>query len=129
MAEKRVVVPASDAAEQRQHMDLLRRRIDELDEALVRLLSARAACALEIGRAKKLIGLEIYQPAREVQVLAHVQSINPGPLNDAAIKRLFERIIDEARRLEREADVNVNDETARGSAESRADGNERMSKE
>ena len=66
-------------------------------------LSARAACALEIGRQKKRLGLEIYQPSREADVLAHVQQINPGPLNDAAIKRLFERVIDEARRLEREA--------------------------
>ena len=37
-------------------------------------------------------------------MLAHVQQINPGPLNDASMKRLFERIIDEARRLEREAE-------------------------
>jgi chorismate mutase len=127
MAEKRALrtdpgnsadVPPPDAAEmqaRRDHVDGLRRRIDELDEALVRLLSARAACALEVGRAKKLLGLEIYQPSREAEVLAHVQQLNPGPLNDAAIKRLFERIIDEARRLEREADVereaHVNGET------------------
>ena len=86
-------------------VDALRRRIDELDEQLVSLLSARAACALQVGAEKKRLGLEIYQPSREADVLAHVQGINPGPLNDAAIKRLFERIIDEARRLEREADV------------------------
>jgi chorismate mutase len=85
-------------------LDELRRRIDELDEELVRLLSARAACALEIGHEKKIAGLEIYQPSREAEVLGHVQSINPGPLDDGAIKRLFERIIDEARRLERIAD-------------------------
>lgn len=99
MAEER---PVDAAPEARAHIDGLRRRIDELDDALVRLLNARAACALEIGRAKKLLGLEIYQPSREAEVLAHVQRINPGPLNDAAMKRLFERIIDEARRLERE---------------------------
>ena len=45
---------------------------------------------------KKLLGLEIYQPSREREVLAHVQEINPGPLDDGAMKRLFERIIDEA---------------------------------
>ena len=82
----------------------LRRSIDDLDELLVRTLSARAACALEIGRQKKRLGLEIYQPAREAEVLAHVQRINPGPLDDESIKRLFERIIDEARRLERAAE-------------------------
>jgi chorismate mutase len=82
----------------------LRRKIDALDEALVRLLNTRAACALEIGRVKKRAGLPIYQPTRESEVLGHVQSINPGPLDDGAVRRLFERIIDEARRLERIAE-------------------------
>jgi chorismate mutase len=85
-------------------LDDLRREIDRLDERLVELLSARAACALEIGRVKKASGLPVYQPARETEVLAHVQSLNPGPLDDGAMRRLFERIIDEARRLERLAD-------------------------
>lgn len=85
-------------------LDDLRKKIDSFDEALVRLLNARAACALEIGRYKKKLGLAIYQPSREAEVLGHVQSINPGPLDDAAVRRLFERIIDEARRLERVAD-------------------------
>jgi chorismate mutase len=83
------------------HMEDLRRRIDRLDEELVRLLNARAACALEIGRLKHALGLELHQPAREREVLEHVKSINGGPLDPAAITRLFERIIDEARRLER----------------------------
>jgi chorismate mutase len=85
-------------------IESLRKRIDELDEQLVRLLSARAACALEVGRAKKTIGIDIYQPTREAEVLAHVARVNRGPLDDRAIQRLFERIIDEARRLERVAD-------------------------
>jgi len=45
--------------------------------------------------------MEIYQPSREADVLEHVQQINRGPLDDGAIKRVFERVIDEARRLER----------------------------
>lgn len=85
-------------------LDDLRKRIDLLDESLVRLLNARAACALEIGRLKREMGLPIYQPSRETEVLAHVQSLNNGPLDDQVIKRLFERIIDEARHLERIAD-------------------------
>jgi len=85
-------------------LDELRREIDAIDEQLVRLLSERAECALQIGHEKKLAGMEVYQPARETEVLNHVQRINMGPLDDAAMKRLFERIIDEARRLERIAD-------------------------
>ncbi len=94
MAEERLV----------DRLDQLRRRIDALDEELVRLLSARAECALEIGRVKKEAGLDVYQPAREAEVLAHVQHVNGGPLDHSAIRRLFERVIDEARRLERLAD-------------------------
>ena len=85
-------------------LDDLRREIDAIDERLVKLLSERAECALQIGHEKKLAGLEVYHPSREADVLNHVQRINMGPLDDAAMKRLFERIIDEARRLERIAD-------------------------
>jgi chorismate mutase len=85
-------------------IDELRQQIDDIDERLVQLLSARAACALAIGHEKKILGLEVYQPSREAEVLGHVQEINPGPLDNGAMKRLFERIIDEARRLERIAD-------------------------
>ena len=85
-------------------IDDLRQRIDWLDEQLVRLLNARAECALQLGHLKKSIGLEIYQPTREQEVLGNVQRLNTGPLDDGAIRRLFERIIDEARRLERVAD-------------------------
>jgi chorismate mutase-like protein len=82
----------------------LRARIDGLDEELVRLLNERAACALAVGRAKHALGLAIYQPDRERDVLEHVAAVNTGPLDAAAIRRLFERIIDEARRLERLAE-------------------------
>ena len=82
----------------------LRQRIDWLDEQLVRLLNARAECALQVGLLKKALGMDIYQPAREEQVLGNVQRLNTGPLDDGAIRRLFERIIDEARRLERVAE-------------------------
>ena len=84
-------------------LDDFRQRIDAIDEHLVRLLNARSACALEIGRIKERDGLAVYQPAREAEVLQKVRQANTGPLDDAAVMRLFERIIDEARRLERMA--------------------------
>ena len=83
-------------------LDDLRDDIDRVDEVLVRLLNERARVACEIGRIKKEQGIEVYQPEREKQVLAHVRNIaSEGPLGAEAIARLFERIIDEARRLER----------------------------
>ena len=85
-------------------IDDLRRRIDELDERLVELLNERAACALEIGKLKHALGVEVYQPDREAEVLRHARACDEriaGWLGAAAITRLFERIIDEARRIER----------------------------
>ena len=79
----------------------LRKRIDTIDEQLVRLLNERSSYALAIGRLKEHAREPIYQPAREAEVLEHVRSINGGPLDNAAMTRLFERVIDEARRLER----------------------------
>ena len=80
-----------------------RRRIDEIDKQLVELLNARSQCALEIGKLKQAAKIPLYQPERENEVLANAESNNSGPLTDAAIRRLFERIIDEARAAERDA--------------------------
>jgi len=83
-------------------LDELRRDIDRVDEVLVRLLNERARCACEVGKLKKELGIDVYQPEREKQVIEHVRSIAvEGPLGPDAIARLFERIIDEARGLER----------------------------
>ncbi len=85
-------------------IDELRHRIDRLDERLVELLNEHAQCALEIGKLKKALGLEVYQPEREAAVLHHVRSHGKhtgSPLEGDAIVRVFERIIDEARRIER----------------------------
>ncbi len=78
-----------------------RRRIDAIDDQLVRLLNSRSACAVEIGRIKRALGLPLYSPEREDELLDRVLRENPGPLDRAAVRRLFERIIDESRRLER----------------------------
>jgi len=80
-----------------------RRRIDEIDRQLVELLNARSHCALEIGKLKQAAKLPLYQPDREKEVLQNAERANPGPLSNAAIRRLFERIIDEARAAERDA--------------------------
>ncbi|MDX2042777.1 MAG: chorismate mutase [Acidobacteriota bacterium] len=78
-----------------------RQRIDDIDLQLVKLFNERTQCAIEIGYIKKRIGLEIYSPSREAQVIANVTNANTGPLDAEAIRRLFERVIDEARRIER----------------------------
>ncbi len=84
----------------------LRSRIDIIDDQLVRLLNVRVACAVEVGHLKHEAGLPIYQPEREAQVLNAVRKSATelsGPLTAEAVVRIFERIIDEARRAERAA--------------------------
>ena len=82
-------------------VDGLRRRIDLIDDQLMKLLNSRSACAVEIGRVKRHLGMAVYQPDRETWILDRVAVNNPGPLDSGAVKRVFERIIDESRRLER----------------------------
>jgi len=81
----------------------LRDAIDRVDEVIVRLLNQRAKYAIEIGELKGVLGLPIYAPEREKDVLLHVERVSDGPLDPATVRRLFERIIDESRRVEREA--------------------------
>lgn len=82
-------------------LDDWRRKIDEIDQQLVKLLNERSKCAVEIGHLKKKLNMPAWQPEREAHILRNIVKSNPGPLDDAAIRRLFERIIDEARSLER----------------------------
>jgi chorismate mutase len=82
----------------------LRKRIDAIDVQLVRLLNERVGCAVDVGRLKHEAGLAVYQPDREAQVLNGVRRAAMelgGPLTAEAVVRIFERIIDEARRAER----------------------------
>ena len=97
-------------------IDDWRDEIDRLDEQLVTLLNARSQCAIELGRIKREMGLAIYSPDREREVIAHVTGINHGPLDRFAVRRLFERIIDESRRIER---VTIEKETKDGNVVSR----------
>lgn len=84
-------------------MDEWRIRIDEVDRKLVDLLNERSRYADEIGKIKEKLGMEAYSPEREQEVLHNVLGYNKGPLTHGALRRLFERIIDESRKLEREA--------------------------
>lgn len=85
----------------RARIEAARRDIDAVDEQLVELLNRRAERVREIGRAKRRLDEPIYQPDREEEIFARVRDHNRGPLDDEALRRLFERILDEARRLER----------------------------
>ena len=78
-----------------------RKRIDELDEQIVKLLNERAACAVSIGDIKRQSGSAIYEPMREQQVIQHARKVNPGPLAPEQVQDIYERIMDVMRSLQR----------------------------
>ena len=78
-----------------------RTKIDEADRELVALLSRRARCVVEIAKLKKALGLPIYEPQREEEIFRNLAAANGGPLDQDALRRVFERIIDECRSIQR----------------------------
>ena len=79
-----------------------RTQIDAVDLKLLALLNERTRIVEEIGRIKQNLSLPIYEPKREDQVFHNVTSNNNGPLTAEALKRIFERIIDEMRNIQRD---------------------------
>jgi chorismate mutase-like protein len=79
-----------------------RERIDSVDLRILELLNERTSIAEEIGRIKREAQMPIYEPRREDQVFRNVTSANRGPLTNDAVKRVFERIIDEMRKVQKD---------------------------
>ena len=85
-------------------MDLTdwRKQIDELDREVVRLLNERAKVVLEIGKLKRQNGVAVQDQRREREVFQNVVEANKGPLESAAVQRMFQQIVGEFRSLEQD---------------------------
>ena len=79
-----------------------RDKIDAVDRKLVEFLNERARYVLAMVPLKKRAGIPIYEPKREEQVFENIAAHNGGPLSPNAVRRIFERIIDEMRSIQRE---------------------------
>ena len=79
-----------------------RERIDDVDRRLVALLNERTVVVERIGQIKKDSQMPVYEPKREDAVYANVSACNGGPLPNEAVQKIFERIIDEMRKIQRE---------------------------
>lgn len=78
-----------------------RERIDSIDLRILELLNERTSIVEEIGRIKREARMAIYEPKREDAVFHNVLERNRGPLPAEAVKRIFERIIDEMRKVQK----------------------------
>ena len=83
-------------------LDQCRQQIDELDLRMLHLLNQRSGIVEQIGHIKQSAQMPIYEPKREDQVFENVTTHNAGPLSPGAVKRVFERIIDEMRKVQRD---------------------------
>jgi len=87
--------------EARARLEEYRVLIDNVDRRIVALLNERTQVVENIGRVKRESELPIYEPKREDQVFANVTESNQGPMSEDALRRIFERIIDEMRKIQR----------------------------
>jgi chorismate mutase-like protein len=87
--------------EARDKLEEFRVLVDDVDRRIVALLNERTRVVEDIGRVKRQTNLPIYEPKREDQVFANISSTNRGPLTEEAVRRIFERIIDEMRMIQR----------------------------
>jgi len=78
-----------------------RAKIDEIDLQILKLLNERTSAVEHIGRAKVAAGLPVYEPKREDDVYRNLMENNHGPLPPDAVRRIFERVMDEMRSLQR----------------------------
>lgn len=78
-----------------------RDKIDDLDRKLASLLNERAAAVVEIGRLKRQAGMPIYEPNRERQVLDNVHRNSPGPLVESDLVKIYERLLDVMRNIQK----------------------------
>jgi chorismate mutase/prephenate dehydratase len=77
------------------HQKLIEKRkeIDLIDRKLLSLLNQRLRIALGIGKIKREMGGEIYNPEREKEVLGSLKVKNRGPLKEEDIKKIFRTIM------------------------------------
>jgi chorismate mutase/prephenate dehydratase len=86
-------------------LETVRKKIDNVDEKLVKLLNERTRYALEIGKLKKKDGKSIYVPAREKQVLTRVSKLSRGPLGEKSVRAIYREIMSAALALEKNLKV------------------------
>ena len=78
-----------------------RMKIDLIDQKLLGLLNQRLRITLEIGNVKKEMGIKIYDPGREKEVLERLSPRNRGSLKEEDLKKIFATIIKVCRRSQR----------------------------
>lgn len=91
-----------------------RKKIDAIDTAMLQLLNLRAELALEVGRLKGEQGLSLRVPAREHQILSRMKRLNPGPLAEDSVWKIYQLILDESIRTQERNGCGKSSERSQG---------------
>ncbi|MFO0848740.1 MAG: prephenate dehydratase [Gemmataceae bacterium] len=93
----------TDAPTERPSANLkaLRVQIDKLDTQIVEMLNKRAAVAAQVGKVKADSGGEVFNAAREEEVLQNILHVSKGPLGEVSLKAIFRELISGCRALQR----------------------------
>lgn len=83
-------------------LEFLREEIDQIDSEIVKLLNLRVGKACEIGKIKKISGIDPYDPAREEQVFEKVSGYSDGPLRDISLRAVYREVISASIALEKD---------------------------
>ena len=81
-------------------LEQLREAIDTVDAEILRLVVARVELVLSIAECKRSQQMPVYDPDRERAVIERLLGLAPTNLDPQLVRRIFERIIDESRRVE-----------------------------
>ena len=82
-------------------LDDFRKKIDELDCQLVKLLNERARVVVDIGKLKTRTDRPVYVPEREKEVFARIAEANDGPLPDKCLMAIWRELMSGSFVLER----------------------------
>jgi len=84
-------------------LDILRERLDIIDEQILSLLSERAKVVMKVANFKRRHNIPVYIPEREASIIERLRTINPGPLPGEAIERIYRTVVEEMRKFESES--------------------------
>ncbi|MFP4687203.1 MAG: prephenate dehydratase [bacterium] len=86
-------------------LEELRKKIDDVDKNIVKNLDERAEVAREIGELKKNLGMELYAPGRERQVIKRLTNLGRGKFPVKSLRQIYREIIATCLNLEKPVKV------------------------
>ena len=88
-------------------IDVLREKIDRIDNQLLALINRRARLAIQIGREKSRLegSKHFHVPHREREIVERLLNLNSGPFSKSSVKAIFREIFSATLALEKPLNI------------------------